>query len=85
VEQDKAFVVTDGMSDAQLPAFDVNGKYLYFTASTDIGLTATNGDLSSLGHAVSRSVYVVVLDKTLPSPLPPESDEEKVGAQEKAP
>ncbi len=83
LEQDKAFQVTDGMSDAAMPVFDVNGKYLYFTASTDVGLTATNGDLSSLGHPVTRSAYVVVLDKTLPSPLPPESDEEK-SAEDKA-
>src|SRR6185369_16235468 len=71
------------MSDAQYPVFDVNGKYLYFTASTDAGLAIANGDLSSLGHPVTRSVYVVVLDKTLPSPLPPESDDEK-SAEDKA-
>jgi tricorn protease len=76
LEQGKAFPVTDGMSDVQMPLFDVDGKYLYFTASTDIGLTATTADLSSLGHPVSRSVYVVILDKTLSSPLPPESDDE---------
>lgn len=83
VEQAKSFQVTDGMSDAQFPIFDVNGKYLYFTASTDAGLAIANGDLSSLGHPVTRSVYVVVLDKTLPSPLPPESDDEK-SAEDKA-
>ncbi len=77
LEQDKTTLVTDSMSDVQMPVFDVNGKYLYFTASTDLGLALSNGDLSSLGHAVSRSAYVVVLDKSLPSPLPPESDEEK--------
>ena len=83
LEQSKSFVVTDGMSDAQFPLFDVNGKYLYFTASTDAGLAIANGDLSSLGHPVTRSVYVAVLDKTLPSPLPPESDDEKF-AEDKA-
>ncbi len=83
LEQNKSFVVTDGMSDAQFPLFDVNGKYLYFTASTDAGLSIANGDLSSLAHPITRSAYVVVLDKTLPSPLPPESDDEKF-AEEKA-
>jgi hypothetical protein len=29
--------VSDGMSDAQYAAFDKNGKYLYFTASTNLG------------------------------------------------
>ena len=33
----KATQVTDGMSDALYPVFDKNGKYLYFTASTDVG------------------------------------------------
>ena len=71
--------VTDGMSDALYPLFDRNGKYLYFTASTDVGLSAVGFDMSSIEHPVTRSVYVVVLDKDLPSPLAPESDEEKVG------
>lgn len=69
--------ITDGMSDALYPQFDQNGKSLYFTASTDMGLTAGWLDMSSEAHPVSRSVYVVVLKKDLPSPLAPESDEEK--------
>src|SRR6185295_18892477 len=69
--------VTDGMSDARYVAFDHGGKYLYFTASTDAGPTAAWLDLSSVQRSVSRSVYVAVLDKDLPSPLAPQSDEEK--------
>jgi tricorn protease len=77
VDQKKPFQVTDGMSDARYPVFDRNGKYLYFTASTDVGLSAVGFDMSSNEHPVTRSAYVVVLDKDLPSPLAPESDEEK--------
>jgi tricorn protease len=69
--------ITDGMSDARYVAFDKGGKYLYFTASTDAGTTAGWIDLSSVQRPVSRSVYVAVLDKDLPSPLAPQSDEEK--------
>jgi hypothetical protein len=69
--------VTDGMSDAPYTAFDESGKYLYFTASTDIGPTLTGIDMSGMNRPVTRSVYLVVLDKTQPSPLAPESDEEK--------
>jgi tricorn protease len=69
--------LTDGMSDARYPAFDAGGKYLYFTASTDIGPTTGWLDMSSFEHPVTRSVYLVVLRKDLPSPLAPESDEEK--------
>ncbi len=76
VDTAKPTQVTDGMSDALFPAFDPNGKYLYFTASTDVGLAA-GGDMSGLYRPVTRSVYVIVLKKDLPSPLAPESDEEK--------
>lgn len=74
----KVSQLTDGMSDAQHPAFDKSGKYLYFTVSTNVGLSANNFDMTSDGHPVTRSVYVAVLRKDLPSPLAPESDDEKV-------
>jgi tricorn protease len=73
--------ITDGMSDAQSAAFDKNGKYLYFTASTNIGPTLYGLNMSTDDHTVTRSIYVVVLRKDLPSPLAPESDEEKVEGQ----
>jgi len=66
--------VTDGMSDAKYPAFDRSGKYLFFTASTDVGLTPGWLNMSSMDRPVTRSVYVAVLRKDLPSPLAPESD-----------
>ena len=72
----KTTQVTDGMSDAQNPIFDKNGKYLYFTASTSSG-PARQPDIESRGHPFSASVYVIVLSKSEPSPLAPESDDEK--------
>ncbi len=84
LEQGKAFQITDGMSDALYPSFDKNGKYLYFTASTDIGLSAVGFDMSSNSHPITRSAYVVVLRKDLPSPLAPESDEEKPKDEKKS-
>ena len=77
VEQNKTFQITDGMSDAADAAFDKEGKYLYFTASTDTALSSGWLDMSSIQRPVTRSVYVAVLAKDLPSPLAPESDEEK--------
>jgi tricorn protease len=76
LESGKATQITDGMSDALFPDFDKGGKYLYFTASTDMGLVA-GGDMSAIDRPVTRSVYVVVLKKGVASPLAPESDEEK--------
>lgn len=77
LEQGKSYQVTDGMSDAVFPQFDKEGKYLYFAASTDTGLSIGWLDMTSLNRPVTRSVYVAVLRKDLPSPLAPESDEEK--------
>ncbi|HYX67871.1 MAG TPA: PDZ domain-containing protein, partial [Terriglobales bacterium] len=79
LETGKHAQITDGMSDARYPVFDKDGKYLYFTTSTNAGPTEGWLDLSSFGRAVTRSVYVAVLRKDLPSPLAPQSDEEKVG------
>ena len=72
--------VTDGLSDVRFPVFDKNGKYIYFGASTDFGLSAGWLDLTSYQHPVSRNIYAVVLKKGEPSPVDPESDDEKIGA-----
>jgi tricorn protease len=80
----QATQISDGLSDAKYPAFDKSGKYLFFTASTDVGLTAGWLNMSSMDHPVTRSVYAVVLRKDLPSPLAPESDEEKGKEPDKA-
>jgi len=68
--------VTDGMSNAAHPAFDPNGRYFYFTASTNNGPSDAGIDLSSLDRATTNSVYVVVLARDGTSPVPPESDDE---------
>jgi tricorn protease len=77
LEQGKSYQATDGLSDALFADFDKEGKYLYFTASTDVALSTGWLDMSGLNRPVTRSVYVMVLKKDLPSPLAPESDEEK--------
>src|SRR5712692_7906965 len=84
LEQSKASQITDGMSDTLYPSFDKNGKYLYFTASTNTGLSTAGLDMSSDEHRVSRSAYVAVLSKDEKSPLAPESDEEKPKDEKKA-
>ena len=80
LETGQATQITDGMSDARQPCFDKSGKYLYFAASTDSGPSSFGLNMSSNDRPVTRSVYVVVLRKDLPSPLAPESDEEKIAA-----
>ncbi|GAA4417325.1 S41 family peptidase [Nibrella viscosa] len=75
----KSAQITDGMSDAVSPAFSRDGKYLYFAASTNFGLNSGWLDMSSYERPIKRSLYVVMLRKGEPSPLAPESDEEKPG------
>ena len=77
--------VTDGLSDTSSPAFDTNGKYLYFFASTDDG-PAIVSSMGSYKVPVTSNAYVIVLRKDLKSPLAFQSDEEKIAAKDaKAP
>ena len=76
VADNKSTQLTDGLSDARYPVFHADGKYLYFTASTDSG-PSLEPDIRSGVQAVTRSIYLVVLSKADPSPFAPESDEEK--------
>ncbi|MGE0552160.1 MAG: PDZ domain-containing protein [Gemmatimonadales bacterium] len=72
--------LTDGMADAIWPAWDPEGKYLYFLASTNFGLNTSWLEMESYERPVTRAVYLAVLEKGKPSPLLPESDEEAVKA-----
>ena len=78
LEPAKTTQITDGLSDARFPVFDRSGKYIFFTASTDTGPTTGWLDMSGFPFQTTRNVYAVVLKKDDPSPLSPESDEEKV-------
>ena len=67
----KSTQVTDGMSDAASPVFDKDGKYLYFTASTDIG-PSLEPDIQSISKTPTRNIYLAVLlqDRSLCRLLP---------------
>jgi tricorn protease len=82
LESGKTHQITDGMSDCRAVAFDKGGKYLSFLASTDSGLASFAG-MSAFNRAQSSAVYVIVLNKQDPSPLLPESDDEKEAAADK--
>lgn len=68
--------LTDGMADAISPVWDVNGKYLYFLASTNYGLNTGWLDMTSYDRPVTRALYVALLRKDEASPFLPKSDEE---------
>ncbi|MGE0102900.1 MAG: PDZ domain-containing protein [Blastocatellales bacterium] len=84
LDDGKVHQLTDGLGDAGTPVFDASGKYLYFTVSTNIGPKIFGFDMSSYPHRPTRSIYAAVLRKDLPSPIAPESDEEKVAEEKKA-
>ncbi|HEY1241235.1 MAG TPA: PDZ domain-containing protein [Bryobacteraceae bacterium] len=81
VESGQSTQVTDGLSDARYPAFDRDGQYLYFTASTNYGPGSHPLDMTSDEHQVTRNVYALVLPGDAASPVAPQSDEEKASAQ----
>jgi tricorn protease len=83
LETGKELQITDGISDARYPVFDKGGKSLFFAVSTDVGLSSGWLDLSSFQHPVLRSVYAAVLKKGDPSPVEPQSDEEKAAEEKK--
>jgi tricorn protease len=75
--------VTDGLSDAIDPVFDVGGQYLYFLASTDAGPINQWFSLTSSELLSKRSIYLAVLTRGVASPFARESDEEKTAAPKK--
>jgi tricorn protease len=76
VETGETRQVTDGLSDAVWPTWDVSGKYLWFFASTDFGLRSQWLDMTSYDHNENFGLYLAVLKKGEVSPLLPESDED---------
>jgi tricorn protease len=68
--------ITDALADATEPVWDRNGKWLYFLASTDLGLQSGWADLGSLTRHSTNGVYVALLRADEPTPFTPESDEE---------
>ncbi len=77
VETGESKQVTDGLADAVWPAWDANGKYLWFLASTDFGLRSQWLDMTSYDREENFGLYLAVLKKGDPSPLLPESDEDR--------
>ncbi|HLX90657.1 MAG TPA: PDZ domain-containing protein [Puia sp.] len=82
----RKYQVTDAQSESNYPVFSKEGKYIFFTASTNYGPAEAWLDLSSYLHETRSSVYAVVLSKKTPSIVQPQSDEETVKTtEEKSP
>ncbi len=71
--------VTNSMADAFSPAWDRDGKHLYFLASTDLALRSSYVNTSVMSpESPSYSAYVINLRKEDKSPFELRSDEEEV-------
>ena len=83
VETGQSTQLTDEIADSIEPAFDRDGKYLYFLASTNSGATSDGLDMTSDLYNPTSNIYAVVLAADQASPIAPELDDEKSAAEKK--
>jgi tricorn protease len=73
--------MTDGLADATAPAWDRDGRHLYFLASTNLALNSGWANTSSIAaNPPTYAAYVMVLRDDDPTPFPLRSDEENGAA-----
>jgi tricorn protease len=84
VETGKSTQVTSEMVEADNPAFDREGKYLYFTASSNSGAVSDGLDMTSDLYQTTSNVYAAVLAASQASPIAPELGDEKTPSEKKA-
>ncbi len=75
----KSTAVTDGMFDSGWPAFDADGRYLFFVSRRTFTPTFGGFELNMQFSATDK-LYAVTLVDTLASPVAPQSDEESADA-----
>jgi tricorn protease len=75
--------LTDQLAWATSPAFSRDGKYLYFTVSTNAGPLQTGLDMTTQEKPLRNAIYVAVLAADGKSPLLPKSGDEGQDEDEK--
>jgi tricorn protease len=68
--------LTDPLADAIAPTWDLNGRYLYFLASTNVALGSGWANTSSQQARPTFGAYITILRRDDPNPFPLKSDEE---------
>jgi len=76
VETGETHVLTDPMADAFSPAWDRDGRHLWFLAGTDLGRSSGWANTSSITATPTYGAYVMILRADDPTPFPTRSDEE---------
>ena len=77
--------VTNLFADAFSPAWDLDGKHLYFLASTEVALGSGWANTSAMTADAEYSCYVINLKIDDPSPFKLRSDEEKAEVKKEEP
>ena len=77
LETGKATAITDRMADATAPSWSLDGKQIYFLASTNLALGSGWANTSQMNADPDYGVYTVLLQADEESPFAPESDEEE--------
>lgn len=75
--------VTSAMGDSFSPAFDRDGKYLYFLTSTNEGAASNRSDMTSDLYHVTSNIFAITLAADTASPVAPEMEDEKLPTEEK--
>lgn len=82
LDSKKSQRITDGMSSVNEPKFTRDGKYLIFTASTDVGLTNSGLHMTAYDRNTQFSAYAFILSSDSPSIFKNESDEETIKGED---
>ena len=75
-ETKKVTPLSNPMADAIFPVWDLNGRYLYFLASTNVALGSGWANTSSQQATPTFAAYITLLRNDEPNPFPLKTDEE---------
>jgi len=77
LDKDSTYSLTNPFADSFSPAWDLDGKHLYFLAGTDLALGSGWANTSAMNADPEYAAYVMNLRQEDPSPFEPRSDEEE--------
>ena len=84
VDSGQSTQITSEMGESTEPAFDRDGKYLYFIDSTNAGAASDGLDMTSDLYQVTSNIYAVTLASSTASPIAPELEDEKPESESKS-
>ena len=84
VEKNEKHTLSDSLADAFEPAWDRDGRHIYFLASTDVALGSGWANTSSMQAQPTYGGYVLILRKDDVTPFSLQSDEESDSSSAKS-